>query len=407
MPSRLRSAGLLRVQRGVVLALTFSGCGGTPPTGPTGPSRAQLNDPVPIELTLGFPATVTTTWSCLSGDRDGIFAGTSSNCIGRLLSSRSLHESPLIAPCSPRELFSSVTGTTVTLTWGTPCPSIPPSSYLLEVGSSPGATDILSQFDTHGLTRGITINGVPPGTYYVRVRATNSLGSSPPSNEVIVVVPSPTPCTGAPGVPTQLAGSVVGSTVTLTWKAPVNGCPVDRYRIDVGSDSGRSDVASIVTGNANTSFTATAVLPGTYYIEVRAGNASSVGAASDSVVVTVSGPPVNLSGVWAGTMTRRINSADTSVRVSIVFVQDGDQLSGLGRVGLAGSLSLTLTTQVGGLTASYGGTLDLGRNLSCSRSAPLFGGIFADTVAYTMRGSFSGTNPDCLFEDDTFNLQRQ
>jgi hypothetical protein len=58
---------------------------------------------------------------------------------------------------------------------------------LLEAGTAPGLSDI-TNLDV-GPTTALTVNGVPPGTYYVRVRAANVTGDSAPSNEAVVVVP--------------------------------------------------------------------------------------------------------------------------------------------------------------------------------------------------------------------------
>jgi hypothetical protein len=38
-----------------------------------------------------------------------------------------------------------------------------------------------------------TISDVPPGTYYVRVKAANHIGDSVSSNEIVVTVRSPRP----------------------------------------------------------------------------------------------------------------------------------------------------------------------------------------------------------------------
>jgi predicted phage tail protein len=59
------------------------------------------------------------------------------------------------------------------------------TSYLVEAGSSRGASN-LGVFNVGNTTSLVT--GVPPGVYYVRIRAVNGNGVSGPSNEVAVQV---------------------------------------------------------------------------------------------------------------------------------------------------------------------------------------------------------------------------
>ncbi|MEZ5292394.1 MAG: fibronectin type III domain-containing protein [Vicinamibacterales bacterium] len=59
---------------------------------------------------------------------------------------------------------------------------------VMEAGTAPGRSDIVAALDV-GLQTSLTASGVPPGTYYVRVRAGNYTGLSAPSNEVAVTVP--------------------------------------------------------------------------------------------------------------------------------------------------------------------------------------------------------------------------
>jgi streptogramin lyase len=87
------------------------------------------------------------------------------------------------APAS--NLASSVSGSTVTLTWSA-APGAP--SYSLEAGSRAGATDLVV-YDTGSANAGYVASGVGAGTYYVRVRAKGICGISTPTNEIIVRVP--------------------------------------------------------------------------------------------------------------------------------------------------------------------------------------------------------------------------
>lgn len=92
------------------------------------------------------------------------------------------------APWAPTSLASTVDGRAVTLSWSAGGPPAAISRYVLEIGSAPGLSDIFSVLDV-GLQTSFSASAVPPGRYYVRVRAGNYTGLSAPSNEVVVQVP--------------------------------------------------------------------------------------------------------------------------------------------------------------------------------------------------------------------------
>ena len=98
------------------------------------------------------------------------------------------------APGAPSGLRASVAGGTITLSWTAPSGS--PASYLLDAGSAPGLTDISSGREV-GVETTMSAPSQPNGTYYMRIRARNSCGTGPASNEVSVTVtggaPRPTP----------------------------------------------------------------------------------------------------------------------------------------------------------------------------------------------------------------------
>lgn len=95
---------------------------------------------------------------------------------------------PIRRPPPPSALTATVTGSDVGLSWSSGSPPGAVTRYVLEVGSAPGLNDIFSGLDV-GLQTSFAASGVPPGTYYVRVRAGNYAGLSAPSNEVAVHVP--------------------------------------------------------------------------------------------------------------------------------------------------------------------------------------------------------------------------
>jgi predicted phage tail protein len=87
------------------------------------------------------------------------------------------------APQAPGTLTVSGTGAAVELHWTAPSTGPAVTGYLIEAGTAPGLSDIVTlpvgdvpRFETTA----------PPGVYYVRVRAINRRGTSPPSNEVVV-----------------------------------------------------------------------------------------------------------------------------------------------------------------------------------------------------------------------------
>jgi glucose/arabinose dehydrogenase len=86
-------------------------------------------------------------------------------------------------PGTPTGLTANVSGRFVTLVWATGFGS----NIVVEVGSAPGQSDV-GVFMLAGSARSVADNAAP-GTYYVRLRAANGCGTSPPSNELVVTVP--------------------------------------------------------------------------------------------------------------------------------------------------------------------------------------------------------------------------
>jgi Tol biopolymer transport system component len=216
---------------------------------------------------------------------------------------------PSAIPNAPTNLTAIVSGATVTLTWGPPGSGPAPTSYVLEVGLSSGASHLLTQ----DVGSGTSLTApAPNGVYYVRVRGRTAAGTGPPSNEVVVRVG--VGCAAPPGVPGVLTAAVAGVTVTLTWGA-AGGAPVS-YVVEVGSAPGLSNLGTLDTGGLATQLTAPAAA-GTYYVRVRARNRCGTGAASNEVIVAVGGactappgPPGSLSATVAGrTVTLRWTAA--------------------------------------------------------------------------------------------------
>jgi fibronectin type III domain protein len=93
------------------------------------------------------------------------------------------------------------------------------------------------------------------------------------------------PAEPAPAAPANLSASVNGSTVVLTWTASDD--RASSYVVEAGSGPSGIDLARISTGNGATSYTASDVAGGTYYVRVRAANAGGVSRPSNETVVVV------------------------------------------------------------------------------------------------------------------------
>jgi hypothetical protein len=95
---------------------------------------------------------------------------------------------PVPKPAPPTGLAATVTGGSVSFGWAGAAAPPTTARFVLEAGSGPGLSDIVAGLDL-GLQTSFAASGVPPGRYYVRVRAGNYAGLGAPSNEVVVQVP--------------------------------------------------------------------------------------------------------------------------------------------------------------------------------------------------------------------------
>lgn len=182
-------------------------------------------------------------------------------------------------PLAPGGLTSSVSGSTVMLNW-TPPAGPTPSAYLVEAGSAPSLANLATITATG---TALSVPGVAPGVYYVRVRAIGTNGMSAPSNEVPVVVSA----AGLPGAPTGLSAFVsAGRTVTVSWTAPASGTVLVGYQLEAGNAPGLANLAVIPLG-PTPSFATAGVPPGLYYLRVRGLGPTGAGHASNDAIVYV------------------------------------------------------------------------------------------------------------------------
>jgi predicted phage tail protein len=189
---------------------------------------------------------------------------------------------PFEAPLPPRDLRAEVNGQDVLLTWNLPTESTAATSYVIEVGSLPGLTN-LGAFDTGSAAVSLFARNLNPGVYFVQLRARNAFGVSAPSQYVTIAIGG-SGCT-TPFPPSSLNATVVGSLVTLNWVPPVLVGTISGYVIEVGSSSGLTNIARFASGPATV---LTAAAPsGVYFVRVRAQSTCGLTGASNEVRVVV------------------------------------------------------------------------------------------------------------------------
>ena len=132
-------------------------------------------------------------------------------------------------PGAPQNLAASMTGTTAHITWSAPATGGAPTGYQLLASLSPGGGAIATL--PIGNVTSLSVPGVPPGVFYLRLVATNAAGSGPASNEVILNAAG---CT-LPDTPQGLTVGHADGVATASWNA-VSGAT--SYTLFVQSASG-------------------------------------------------------------------------------------------------------------------------------------------------------------------------
>jgi predicted phage tail protein len=254
----------------------------TPPT--TGPAPTaytivaslSAGGPVIAQLPAGTQTSVT-----VAAPDGTFFVRVVATVNGALVTSNEIRVDvvPPALPLSPQNLRAAVAGGVITFDWQAPSGSVV-TGYVLEAGSTPGLSNLAAL--PLAIATTFVTPPVPNGSYYVRVRAQNTTGTGPASNEVRVVVGPP-----PPSAPTLTGSSGVGGTVTLSWSVPSSGAPVTGYQLHAGSAAGASDIVVIDLPATQTALVAASVPAGTYYVRVRAMSASGPGMNSNEVTLVV------------------------------------------------------------------------------------------------------------------------
>jgi 5-hydroxyisourate hydrolase-like protein (transthyretin family) len=256
------------------------------------------------------------------------------------------------APGAPSNLRIVTSASTARFTWSAPSlfNGAAPTSYLLEAGGAPGATFIT--LPVPGTGTSFSVPNVPPGAFYVRLRALNGTAAGPASNEVRLVVGAGG--VGLPDAPTSLVAFMSGSLLTMTWSPALGGGPPSGFIVEAGSASGASNIASLPVTAATFSFTP--VPPGFYFLRVRARNAAGVSEASTEVMIVVSGAPAppgapsfTSHSVSGNTVTLNWQAPTQGTATS--YIIEAGSAPGLANLAVANTGSTALTASFSGVPA--------------------------------------------------------
>ena len=188
------------------------------------------------------------------------------------------------APNVPRNFRVVISNTSGVLSWNAPAEGPVPAEYRLEVGSVPGALN-LAVFPINGDINRVSFTGIPPGTYYTRLRSVNSVGASPATAENPVIVRAGG-CSSAPPVPVGFAATVGGRNVQLFWGMPDTDDGPTTFVIVAGSGPALADLALLEIDGTVRSLNVTAP-PGAYFVRIHAQNGCGASGASNEILVRV------------------------------------------------------------------------------------------------------------------------
>lgn len=170
---------------------------------------------------------------------------------------------------------ADISGGIATLRWQPPAVGPAPTAYVVEAGMGPN--QVLGDITVSAAYPVLRLP-VPPGVFYLRVRAQAGASISGPSNELRLVVGG----AEAPSAPAALTALIDGTTLSLGWRNTFGGGEPLGVVVDVtGAATG---AAPLPLGE---SFSVANVPPGVYTLAVRAANATGVSAAAAPVTVTV------------------------------------------------------------------------------------------------------------------------
>src|SRR5437899_6003711 len=210
---------------------------------------------------------------------------TAVNCIGTSHQSNAASTTTLAIPSAPQNLQATGIGS-VALVWQAPSSDggSAITNYKIYRSSSSGTEGLLT---TVGNVTSYTDTALASDhTYFYKVTAVNSIGTSLQSNEASTIAP------------TNLVATAGNARIALSWSAPSTngGSVITNYKVYRGTSSNTETFLAQI-GNS-TSYTDTAVINGqTYYYKVSAVNSireSPQSNEASAILYTIPSAPQNL-----------------------------------------------------------------------------------------------------------------
>ena len=208
-----------------------------------------------------------------------------------------------VTPTAPLNLAARAHGITIILSWARPkYDGFDPAgvTYLLETSTDEETWETLEAATT---ALGYVHAGLDLATTYrYRVTARNSLGLGDPARARATTWEA----LSAPDVPRNVTGIADGTTINLSWDAPVSdgGVTISGYRVETSTDGETwTELASSVTSREHADIGLT--LGTTYHYQVSARNSEGLGTPSDATSVTA------LETVVAPGKPRNVTAAST------------------------------------------------------------------------------------------------
>src|SRR5207342_3335138 len=211
-------------------------------------------------------------------------------------------------PTAPGTLSATGAVGKATLSWGAASDNVGVVRYDLYRSSVSGFTP--SAGNRIAQPSGTSyIDLTTPGSYYYKVAAEDGAGNiGPASNEASATVLADT---SPPTVPANLAASVSGGTVNLSWSASSDDVAVAKYDVYRGTSAGFTPSAgNRIAQPTGTSYADSGLAVGSYYYKVQAEDgAGNLSGPSNEVQASVAdtSPPTAPSGLSATVVGTTVN----------------------------------------------------------------------------------------------------